>query len=314
MSVPVTGSTFNVSIRTRKTSAGTTVETAIDLTIDDENQEAPVPDLRPPGLQCLHSRPLSLKSLRPATRSSTLLSRHSYNARVQFKSKRKLRHLSPDLQVISGGHRNFSFWKDKYYADLKVAAEHQLAVLSIRHFEKRSITTVVPDRYLRLARAPKNGGLPQFPGVIEILPPVRAVKQAYEEHTPARQDTTRLVLWTDGSASHRHRGFAVVWRLSTATGWGDWEAVGYKAIGEVLEASGMEGLAVIKALDKARELALTFSAQFKVVAVYTDATSALSSAKDARCSLGQHMAKKAHRLRQLGTEISLHWCPGHSRV
>src|SRR5262245_32881261 len=87
----------------------------------------------------------------------------------------------------------------------------------------------------------------ELPGTVEILSPGLAVRQADEEHTAAKQEINRLVFWTDGSAGKmRNRGLAVAWRRSTEKGWGRWETVGYKAIGQLLDSSSTEVLAVIK--------------------------------------------------------------------
>jgi ribonuclease HI len=76
----------------------------------------------------------------------------------------------------------------------------------------------------------------------------------------------------------------------------------------------MESLAVIKALDKASELMRQSPSRFKSVAIYTDSQTALHYAKVAKTPIGHHILKKARRVHQLGAQISLHWCPGHSRV
>ncbi|KAF2686444.1 hypothetical protein K458DRAFT_429462 [Lentithecium fluviatile CBS 122367] len=330
-----------IPLDTTPVDAGATVTTAIDLTGDGETKvrfgvscallqpgDSPplfgLPNRTVGGEEILgiemqqrhrSSTPPSTSRrsarLRGSARASNLLSRHSYNNQKQFKAKWGAKN-APELLIIDGAHANFSFWKDKVYQELAIAAEHKISRLAVRMFNKQTITTVVPNRYLR---PPTLDGQLEFPGAIERLEPVPAVRQAYQEHTSARRDTARMVLWTDGSARKLHRGFAVAWRLSTATGWDRWEAAGYKAIGELLDSSGMEALAVIKALDKAHELILRFPGRFTAIAIYTDATFVLETAKrPAKSSLGRHLVKKANLLRQCAAEISLRWCPGHSKV
>jgi hypothetical protein len=77
-----------------------------------------------------------------------------------------------------------------------------------------------------------------FPGTIEVLTnkPICALENAYREHTAQKMDQSRLVLWTDGSASggrknDKYRGFAVAWRRTTEqASWSGWEVAGYQGM------------------------------------------------------------------------------------
>jgi hypothetical protein len=168
----------------------------------------------------------------------TRVSRTSRIERLQTKkSKKKRKQLDPDVLVITGTHKNFKFWKQQAAKELQIGPEMQLISAAVALFDKRQIQTVVPNRYLRTGASvkQKHWRTLTFPGTIEILlgSPITAVKNAYKEHTAEKLDTSRLVLWTDGSAtgsrySERRRGFAVTWRRSTTAGWGLWEAIGFQ--------------------------------------------------------------------------------------
>ena len=82
----------------------------------------------------------------------------------------------------------------------------------------------------------------------------------------------------------------------------------------MLNSDGMETLAVMKAVVKALELVRQTPGRVKAVAVYTDSTSTLAGIRTPRTPLGRLIIEKARVLTQLGPEISLHWCPGHSKV
>lgn len=82
----------------------------------------------------------------------------------------------------------------------------------------------------------------------------------------------------------------------------------------MLNAGGMETLAVMKAVVKALELVRQTPGRIKAVAIYTDSTSTLMSVRHPRLPLSRLIIEKARMLTQLGPTISLHWCPGHSRV
>lgn len=330
--------------------AGSTAATAIDLTEDDEDDvmaelERELEHVQWPGLGRLHPRPIvnatvsrgdpdlaqgtSLHPFNPPTMPRSMgwqqqvqtsrITRSRQLTRARTKTNTKIykrKQTGPDLQILDGGHRTLKFWKDKYFKELGIDNELTLATNAAQYFEKSSIQTVVPNRYFRRAVTSKRGRrrTATFPGDVQILSAGQAVHQAYEEHTTAKQDTGRLVLWTDGSKSSRGRGFAVAWRRSTAAGWGRWQAAGYKVIGTPLTSDGMEHLGVIKALEKAREIAR--HSKLTAVSIYTDSTTALHLARQpAKCPLGYQMVAKARLLRKAGRpSITLHWCPGHSRV
>lgn len=226
------------------------------------------------------------------------------------RKKTDQRAASPELLMITN-HRKLRFWKDKYFQELDLKNELRCAKNAFRHFDKSILKTMVTDRYLRTGTASKKGHpVLRFPGTIEIRSAGQAVRQAYEEHTPVKSNTSRLVLWTDGSGGGNHRGFAVAWRRSTPRGWGCWEVIGFKALGH----ADVETLAVIKAIDKACELASN-NDDLTTVSIYTDSTGALYRAQNPEKDfLGETITRKARKLRTLGTSISLHWCPGHSKV
>jgi len=310
---------FSLPFRTTPVVEGGSAATAIDLTSDDEKEVL----VQQSYLASLHNDLPATTIGSRSTRSKRLQNLASLPAldlstrgRPVMK-RRKAKSSGPDLQIVVR-HRDLDFWKDKYFQELGIASELQLASNAAQYFEKSTITTVVPNRYLKVPVTTKKGRkMSAFPGTVEILTAGNAVKQAYAEHTDGQQDVTRLVLWTDGSAGCRknlNRGFAVAWRRTASTGWGRWECAGYKAIGELLDASGMESLAVVKALDKACELLRQSPGQFKSVAIYTDSQTALKCAELTKTSIGHHMLKKARLVRQRGAQLSLHWCPGHSKV
>jgi ribonuclease HI len=310
---------FSLPFHTSTAVAGGSAATAIDLTSDDAKAEVLVPQSYLPSLHNAHPVVVGSRSMRSTTlQSSTSLPALSLpTSGRSVTRRRKAKSSGPELKEIKS-HHGLTFWKNKYFQELGIASELQLVSNAAQYFEKGTITTVVPNRYLNLPVTTKNGRRDSvFPGNVEVLGAGRAVRQAYTEHTPARLDVARLVLWTDGSAGCRrnlNRGFAVAWRRTAATGWGRWECAGYKAIGELLDATGMESLAVIKALDKACELLRQSPGQFKSVAIYTDSQAALKCAELTKTSIGRHMLKKARLIRQRGALLSLHWCPGHSKV
>lgn len=165
--------------------------------------------------------------------------RTSRNEHVQtMKIRKKGKKLEADVEVITGHHDNFKFWKQKAAKELCIGPEMQLISAAVAMFDKRQIQTVVPNRYLRAgASSQKQRRTMTFPGAFEILSnvPMTAIENAYKEHTAERLDTSRIVFWTDGSAaggrrSDRRRGFAVTWRRSTGNGWGRWEAIGFQGM------------------------------------------------------------------------------------
>jgi hypothetical protein len=78
----------------------------------------------------------------------------------------------------------------------------------------------------------------------------------------------------------------------------------------------VEELAVIRALEKARELIVKFPGQFKHIHIYTDSHQALRTAENCSSPIGRYMLDKASAIhsRQANVKLSLHWCPGHSKV
>ncbi|KAF1965521.1 hypothetical protein BU23DRAFT_22763 [Bimuria novae-zelandiae CBS 107.79] len=157
------------------------------------------------------------------------LARQARRLRVQNRA----RNTSPDLVILSNAHRNLDFWKSKLAEELRMGPEMDLVYVAAASFDRRSIQTVVPNRYF--AKGSRTMIQQRFPGFIEKLleKPLDALRKAYEEHRAEKVDPSRLVLWTDGSASgsrqyNESRGFAVAWRRSTERGWGAWEAAGYQ--------------------------------------------------------------------------------------
>jgi hypothetical protein len=146
------------------------------------------------------------------------------------------------VEVLPEGHRAYSFWKRKFFTDLNIGRELNIAQDVARDFDKATITTAVPDRYTK--KAPSRQQLWEiakgFPGKIHILGPGTAIRIAYEEHTASKCDVSRLVLWTDGSARNTaDRGFAICWRLATSTGWGEWKCAAFKVVGMILNSGAM---------------------------------------------------------------------------
>ncbi|KAL1607713.1 hypothetical protein SLS60_002649 [Paraconiothyrium brasiliense] len=156
----------------------------------------------------------------------------------KVKNEKKGKELDQDLLMLTTGHKKLTFWKQQAAKELKIGPEMKLISASVALFDRKSIRTVLPNRYLRMSTSSKKNHLRTiaFPGSVEMLldSPITAVRNAYNEHTSDKLDTARLVLWTDGSAGGgmygQSRGFAVTWRRSTATGWGRWEAAGYQGM------------------------------------------------------------------------------------
>ncbi|KAJ4301822.1 hypothetical protein N0V90_003918 [Kalmusia sp. IMI 367209] len=238
--------------------------------------------------------------------------------KVEEEKRKRPKRNESDLVILTKGHKKLTFWKEKYAKELGMDLEKQLIDNAFVLFDKKSFQTVFPYRYMGQLKEKQR--IAAFPGKIEVLiqSPSIAVRKAYEEHTVAKQDVSRLVLWSDGSVgggAMQHRsGFAVAWRRSIAAGWGPWEVAGYQAIDVSLDANDVETLAVIKAMDQAHELASQWPGLLKTVAIYTDSTGALYCAQKPINSLGLQVIRKAYKLRDLGLNISLHWCPSHSRV
>ena len=71
---------------------------------------------------------------------------------------------------------------------------------------------------------------------------------------------------------------------------------------------------MMKAVVKALELVRQMAGRIKAVAIYTDSTSALNNVGRSHHALGKIIISKARLVTKLGATISLHWCPGHSKV
>ncbi|PVH96418.1 hypothetical protein DM02DRAFT_119377 [Periconia macrospinosa] len=183
-----------------------------------------------------------------------------------------------------------------------------------KFFDKTTITTVVPNRYLERPSLPSL----IFPGTLKVESPIKAIEQAYKESTVAKLDVNRIVLWTDGSGCQSGKqGLAFAWRYSEAYGWGPWEAFGYKATGANVSSTDMEFLAVIKALDWASEVTQKRLKSINAVAIYTDAQGVIEALRQNsyKRPLALHVVKRAAKLIRLAvSDVSIHWVPGHSKV
>ncbi|KAF2706588.1 hypothetical protein K504DRAFT_458986 [Pleomassaria siparia CBS 279.74] len=234
-------------------------------------------------------------------------------------TKRKSRRLAPEpeLEILSSSHHNLTFWKNKYFDELLIKSDYELIQAVALSFRTASIQTVVPDRFFRSqSRLKPNHRRPAFPGEIETLQAGQAVRKAYEEHTPAKQDVGRLVLWTDASGT---RGIGIVYRetLPGGAGWSSWTMNGYVARGREVHNTDVEGLAVLKAIDLACEKVRAKPERWTAVSIYTDSLGFLQLVKrNPLRPQSESTIKKAMKLRRLGNNltITLHWCPGHSRV
>jgi hypothetical protein len=288
---------------------GLSKNTAIDLTSDDD----PVPPFlsqrnQHRGNRKLIEEPNAKRITRSRARESLK------TGKISKQSK------GPDLQLLVG-HRHLRFWKDKHYQEMGIDAEYQLVLSMGRAFKPSSIQTIVPDRYLR-PMLKQGHRRPAFPGVIVAGGrPVEAIRKAYEEHTSGSQDFRRLVFWTDGSGCGRSsgRGMGVVFRttLLGGVGWSPWMARGYVSVGKKIETSEVEGLAMVKAIDLACEMIRAEPNRFTAIAIYTDALTVLDQLRaHSPRPLCERIVKKALGLRREGSNptITLHWCPGHSKV
>jgi hypothetical protein len=305
----------DLTVHTRGTGAclqGLSKDTAIDLTSDD--------DLVPPHFLSKRNQP---RRTRRSNEVPTAKQARGKNTRtVLFKSCKTApkKNKASDLQLLVG-HRDLSYWKDKHYEELGIDAEYQLVLRMKQTFKPASIQTIVPDRYLRPMH--KQGHRrPAFPGVIVAGGrPVEAIRKAFEEHTPVSQDYGRLVLWTDGSGCSKSsgRGMGVVFRttLPGGVGWSPWMVRGYVSFGKRIETWEVEGLAMVKAIDVACEMIRAEPGRFAAVAIYTDALTVLDQLRcNSSRALCGRIIKKAMGLRREGSNptITLHWCPGHSKV
>jgi len=237
-----------------------------------------------------------------------------------------------DLMLVRS-HRHMEFWKDKYATEMGIYAELDKVNAAVALFDKQSIQTVVPQRYMCTERRSQRRGT-SFPGHLDPASNLGTIKRAYQEHTDAKRDPSRLVLWSDGSSRGPLHGFAITWRRSLPDSWAPWEAAGFKVAtrGRDIDSGSVEVIAVIRSLEKAREIACK-APELKSVVIYTDSSTSIKLAGSYGKSYGKKMCgmpkmpkkakrhvdgmliiKKARRLRQMGLAISLHWCPGHSGV
>ncbi|KAF2656508.1 hypothetical protein K491DRAFT_677969 [Lophiostoma macrostomum CBS 122681] len=247
-----------------------------------------------------------------------------------------------ELEVLVG-HRELGEWKIAYFKQYHM--ERELHLVQQFPLDSAIIRTIVPDRYLRVAGARpllskqtvaqrakpqrKQANEPGFPGIIEINNGITAIKKAYKEHSLQHcRDVGRLALFTDGSSRGRNRnGSAVVFRRPEPgfTGWSPWQAYGFKAIGQEIGAHESECLAIIKAMDIARDLAMDNPGWPNSLYIYTDAQGILQKlyktqrrGKRARDALSdplmQFMVKKGKAICALVPTVVLVWCPSHSNV
>ena len=241
---------------------------------------------------------------------------HEVTHKVKLPSIRKK---SEDLEVqIIKSHRDLKVFKKKLYLALGVKPEYQLALST----KASAIKTIVPNRYLRAAETVANRqrrstpGTVPFPGVIEILPPLDALKKAYREHLLLSPYIKRLVLWSDGSGIG-NGGTAVVYRdsLPQMMGWSRWYAFGFKIKGQHVDVFQMECIGVLKAIDMATVKVKAEPNRYQSISIYTDAQGVLRGLQDKPTTpLLQYVIKKAKALQALGPQLTLHWSPGHSKV
>lgn len=248
----------------------------------------------------------------------------------QRKTQRKFKHLllrqqarikpMPDVKELKS-HRDLTWWKDKYYEEYSIHHEY-LAAMEFP-LDIATIKTVVPNRYLQAAgrpRKPKHSRdhkpRQEFPGRVEIQHGVYAIKRAYAEHTQVL-DPTRLVLWTDGSHNGRGCGMAIVYRqaLTAHGGWTPWTAFGFKSMGQEVGSHDMESIAILKAFDIASKRVKEMHGCLKDVAIYTDSSGVLIQLRNSTpIPLIQLIIKRAKALMSLGVQLTVVWCPGHSKV
>lgn len=225
---------------------------------------------------------------------------------------------------ILGSHHKLTFWKNIHFNDLNIRPEYEFALRTPP--EQVIYSTIIPNRYFRAAgfrkgerfkSAEEHGK--EVHGRINILEAIPAVKQAYQEHTAESRHPSKLVLWTDGSGGRNTagRGSAVVYRHANldGPGWTPWKAFGFKLFDKSLNPEDMESIAVIKAIDIASAKVREDPQRWKSISIYSDSKGLLEHL-ESKCKkpLVYYIHKKAKALISLGIDLTMHWCPGHSKV
>lgn len=291
-----------------KSTAGSMANNAIDLTSDHSDDEVqfisartdlPAPEL-PSGLPRRPPRmpPKGGKAYQSAVRGNA----------AQRNGAVASHRGDTDLQVLHS-HRDLQVWKNKHFQELGIQPELAL----VEQILPSALQTIVPDRYLR--KAARMNGLSTFPGRIEILGPIMAIKKAFEEHT-IKREPSRLVIWTDGAA-RGSGGIGIAYRQSSpdGTAWEDWSAMAFKAAGTRVDSHRFEVLAIMKAIDIARDRARRQPHRCQSTTIYTDSQSVLRQLQGKpNLPLITDIIKKAAALTQSGSTIMICWCPGHSKV
>ncbi|KAF2120468.1 hypothetical protein BDV96DRAFT_641145 [Lophiotrema nucula] len=292
---------------------GTSSASAIDLTDDEPAQTVPlVPAVIPVQIPPKRTRGGARMALKHSSRHNG------------------------DCEVLTS-HKNLGVFKDRHFKELRIQNEYTIVRRAAAVFDKTQLKTVIPSQYLRSALTGRNAALAGhkkakgigsgrralFPGQVETLGPVAAVKQAYEEHTTAKIDPSRLVLWTDASGARGGHGFAVAYReASSSQSWAAWSVDGFSAHGALASVDQLESIAVIKACEIVIRRATASPGQYKSVSIYSDSLTFLKQVKHSqdRKNRGDYrlvdkvirkatIVKKEHKIK-----ISLHWVPGHSKV
>ncbi|KAF2866761.1 hypothetical protein BDV95DRAFT_611436 [Massariosphaeria phaeospora] len=308
---------------------GASPTTAIDLTADDPSPprqlQLPLPAFGPILLPIRRARARDERSPAPSPSppppperrpppDEPQLTRRQHKAAARAGGQPN----GPELGGPSR-HGDLGAWKERVFQELRLHGEYAAALEAVRRFQVTSIQTLVPNRYRRPI---ENLQLPpSLPDAFtyEIAEPMRAIRDVYEEHTIAKQDPTKLVLYTDASGGNTTSGcgLAIVYRqtLPHGGGWSPWTMSGYKVRGQSTPTNLLEGIAFIKALDKAIEITKATPNLLESVVVYTDAQSVMQQLGGRRYwDLRDYVVTKVNQLCALGPSLSLRWSPSHSKV
>ncbi|KAF2019039.1 RnaseH-domain-containing protein [Aaosphaeria arxii CBS 175.79] len=262
----------------------------------------PLPE-RPPAVQGEENRAVGPSKSRPSKKRRDILQRN------HRPSLNKL-HGAPELKT----HHQLGPLKDKIFNELGLSIERVLAMDTRPELKQMS----VPNRYLDNAsrlRAGEENYI--FPGDIEISGPLTAIRAAYGEHIASARDASRIVIWADGSSSPAGAGVGVAYRLTSLKNdrWTNWNSLGLQVKGNDIGSLEAEFLAVMKAIDTARDLFSREPGRYKATTIYTDSQSVLDHCnRRAEKPPVSAIFRKAMSLKQLGSDIKLRWCPGHSKV